>query len=955
MSAQMDPYAIKGIDRSGKSYPVSVRVPRSWTSNFIGPNGALGAAPINDECFQAIELLPSAICDLEYFTIAEATESLPGVLCNGVADPDAGDIWFRFTATAASHSIRVQGGVGIDPVIDLRSGACEGSSIACADETAIDGTEQIDALGLIVGQTYLIRVYDFFTPGEFDDPTIAICITGPTTTTVNDECTQAIELIPSATCDPQTFSIAEATQSLPPISCNGTTAAQADDVWFRFVATASSHSIFVQSSPSIDMVIDLRSGACEGASIACADLTNFDGQEQVDATGLTVGATYFVRVYDWFELSPSDDPEFTICITGLSSVPANDACASLTLEQLTVGSSLFFTGTTVGSTTAGDAVTSSVLDDGVPKVWYAFNVGTCANVQVSLCGTDPEFDAIYLRLARQCPANTLVSGALDAEGCADGNLVVNYNALEPGTYYVPVGRFGLGSTGAFDLTITATACGSGATNDECTSAIELFQTQSCEPSTFTSQDATESLPAITCNDFTGDANDDVWFSFIPTSPIAVIDVLGSSGYDAVVQLFTSGDCSGSTSYICSDDSLAGETERIYYGSFVVGQTYFLRVYDYSAGPPATPTFDICIHFGGDPPANDDCADVLPVVVQVGETITFNGTTVGAVPPEGSTEPYVYHAFTLLTCADVSWDLCGTDPMFNTLPLSLVDCPALEELSVGMADYTVCDGDIWGVDHLSLPAGTYFIPIPVDGGNYGDYTINLTANQCTVVATNDACDEAIVLPINTTCETISATTIGATQSAPPITCNGFTGSSNDDVWFTFQATSPNATIAVAGEANFDAVVELIGVGCEIPISLACADATIAGGNEGLVVNNLVPGTNYWVRVYHYWTEAPLGGFEICIVGDISTGIENGPSWSMSGGWNGAPFTIQWSMDPAPVLLEMLDMTGRSIWSGRYNMQTGPNTMEPLPASVASGNYLLLIDAGQGRSGQRFFLE
>jgi hypothetical protein len=676
VSARIAPFAIKGIDSSGKTDPVPVRAPRTWTSNTIGSKGALGAAPINDECFQAIELFPNATCDLEYFTIAEATQSLAGVLCNGAADIDAGDIWFRFTATAASLAIHVEGGLGIDPVIDLRSGACEGTSIACADETAIDGTEQIDALGLIVGQSYLIRVYDFFSPGEFDDPTIAICITS---------------------------------------------------------------------------------------------------------------------------------------------------------------------------------------------------------------------------LAAQPP------------------------------------------------------------NDDCVNAIELFQTSSCEPITFSSQGATQSLAGISCNGYTGNANDDVWFSFIPTSPIAVIDVLGSSGYDAVVQLFTSGDCSGSTSYICSDDSLAGETERIYYGSFAVGQTYFLRVYDYSGGPPATPTFDICIHFGGDPPANDDCADVLPVVVQVGETITFNGTTVGAVPPEGSTEPYVYHAFTLLTCADVSWDLCGTDPMFNTLPLSLVDCPALEELSVGMADYTVCDGDIWGVDHLALPAGTYYIPIPVDGGNYGDYTINLTANQCTVVATNDACDQAIVLPINTTCETISATTIGATQSAPPITCNGNTGSSNDDVWFTFQATSPNATIAVAGEANFDAVVELIGVGCEIPISLACADATIAGGNEGLVVNNLVPGTNYWVRIYHYWTEAPLGGFEICIVGDISTGIENGPSWSMSGGWNGSPFTIQWSMDPAPVQIEVLDMTGRSIWSGLYNMQTGPNTMEPLSASVASGNYLLLIDAGQGRSGQRFFLE
>lgn len=630
---------------------------------------------------------------------------------------------------------------------------------------------------------------------------------------INDECTEAIELTPGLTCIPQVFSVLDATESVAPILCNNTTALDAQDVWFRFVATSTAHSVMVQSGPGNDMVVDLRSGSCNGAPIECADLTSFNGFEQIDATDLTIGGTYYIRIYDWFDTQGPEDAEFSICITGLAEIPAND---------------------------------------------------------------------------------------------------------------------------------------------ECENAIELFQTQSCEPTTFTSQGATQSLASFSCNGFTGNANDDVWFSFTPTSPIAVIDVHGSPGYDAVVQLFTAGGCDDTGSYICSDDSVAGELERIYYGEFEVGLTYYMRVYDYAAGPPAGP-FDICIHLGGDPPPNNDCADVIPAPVQVGETITFNGTTVGAMPADGSTVPYVYHAFTLSTCADVSWDLCGTDPMFNTLPLSLVNCPALEELAVGVADYTVCDGDIWGVDHLALEAGTYYIPIPVDGGNYGEYTINLTANQCTVVATNDECEQAIVLPINTTCEPVAATTLGATQSAPPITCNGFTGSSNDDVWFTFQATSPNVTIAVAGEANFDAVVELIGVGCNIPVSLACVDATIAGGNEGLVVNDLVPGLTYWVRVYHYWSDVPLGGFEICLVGDISTGMDGSPSWTLSGGANGSPGTVHWSLDPGPAQLDVLDMMGRRIWTGRMNLQPGPNTLEALPAWIASGNYLLMIGTEEGRSGQRFFVE
>src|SRR5262245_3723564 len=68
-----------------------------------------------------------------------------------------------------------------------------------------------------------------------------------------------------------------------------------------------------------------------------------------------------------------------------------------------------------------------------------------------------------------------------------------------------------------------------------------------------------------------------------------------------------------------------------------------------------------------------------------------------------------------------------------------------------------------------------------------------------------CVSAITLGVNTTCVPTTGDVAGATQSMPALTCNGFTGTANDDVWYTFTATTPTAYIEVTGSASFDAVV------------------------------------------------------------------------------------------------------------------------------------------------------
>ncbi len=114
----------------------------------------------------------------------------------------------------------------------------------------------------------------------------------------NDFCGNAATLTPfgSACTNSVTGDVAGATQSMTPILCNSNTSTNANDVWYKFVATATAHTITVVGSTSLDPVVEMLSAAC-GTSMSCADVTATGGTETISATGLTVGTTYFLRVY----------------------------------------------------------------------------------------------------------------------------------------------------------------------------------------------------------------------------------------------------------------------------------------------------------------------------------------------------------------------------------------------------------------------------------------------------------------------------------------------------------------------------------------------------------------------------------------------------------------------------------------------------------------------------------
>ena len=260
-------------------------------------------APSNDDCAGAISLTPGQTCMPTTGTTVEATQSLPAIVCTTADD----DVWYQFTATSANHTVTVVGDANFDAVIDVRSGSCNGTNIACADFT-FRGTETVALSGLTVGTTYLVRVYGFGSATSTNG-TFNICVT--TQAAGNDNCAGATPLTPGRTCSPIAGNTVGATQSLPPGACGDFSPTQANDVWYQFIAAAPTQVVTVDGAINMDAVVEVRSGSCNGTFITCRDATLSGATETITLTGLQTGATYLIRVYDFF----ASGGDFTICVT----------------------------------------------------------------------------------------------------------------------------------------------------------------------------------------------------------------------------------------------------------------------------------------------------------------------------------------------------------------------------------------------------------------------------------------------------------------------------------------------------------------------------------------------------------------------------------------------------------------------------------------------------------------
>jgi hypothetical protein len=94
-------------------------------------------------------------------------------------------------------------------------------------------------------------------------------------------------------CGATTYNLGASTSAQTPAPTSGT---MANDVWFHFVAVSEVAKIKVCSPTTFDAAVEVWNSTATGAAIAAGNVAGSGGKEWVCASGLTIGATYKVRV-----------------------------------------------------------------------------------------------------------------------------------------------------------------------------------------------------------------------------------------------------------------------------------------------------------------------------------------------------------------------------------------------------------------------------------------------------------------------------------------------------------------------------------------------------------------------------------------------------------------------------------------------------------------------------------
>jgi hypothetical protein len=713
------------------------------------------------------------------------------------------------------------------------------------------------ATGLLPATNYYFHILTVCTGGN--SSWVTIPFTTYSSPPANDNCSGSVSLTvnPGTACTASTNgTLAGATDSGLAAQNNYGTAD--DDVWFSFVATSTTSGVELSdvTGEPTDLVLEVFSGSC-GTLTSIS--TSEDGATVF--TGLTVGDTYYVRVYSFGE-EPGSMTNFTLCVTTQPSPPSNDNCANA--FQLTTGAA--FNDDAVTGTTVAAITDTSISDDYCQgnredDVWYTATVPASGNLTIETAEVSGSnlHDTVLLAFTGTC-------GNLDNVDCDDDDGAGNFSKIQlteqtPGsTIYIAVYRYSSNDDGQFKVSAYDPTPVVAPANDNCSGAIALTvnPTPECADTTAgTLAGATNSN--VGDDDTIGTPNDDVWFGFEATATSQIISIGNVSGEptDIVNEVF-SGDCGALTSIYANDDNTG------IVSGLTVGDVYYIRVYSYGTQPGATTTFTVCVSTPAPAPANDDCSGAIELTVNPTNecTTTTEGTLAGATDSDvdvsdflGTADDDVWFSFVAMSTSQVVsvGDVTGNpDDLVNEVFSG--DCGELTSIYAN-------DDNSGLVSGLTV-GNTYYVRVY----SYTSNSISSTNFTVCVAApptppANDDCSGAIVLTVNPTDEcatTTAGTLVGATDSG--VNNDDTEGYPDDDVWFSFVAGSTSQIVSiddVAGDPDF-LVNEVFSGECGELTSIYSSD------NDSGIVSGLTVGNTYYVRVYSY-TDNSLSTttFNVCV--------------------------------------------------------------------------------------------
>lgn len=557
------------------------------------------------------------------------------------------------------------------------------------------------------------------------------------------------------------------------------------------------------------------------------------------AYGLSMITEYDYRVQSL--CSSGDSSYFSVAhsFKTLGPPPANDNCDNAELLNINLDNSC--TNTVSGTTL--DATRSMVgcVGDSNDDVWYEF-VATQSKHEIQISNvTAVVGNSIKLVLEFfEGDCNSLTSLL-----CSQENINTIEGLSAGNTYFFRIYSLYNTSRQTFDLCVKTPPI--GPINDNCENAIvtPVNNDQNCTQFVSgTTLGSTESMPGCF-----GDADDDVWFSFVATSikhSFELFNVIPVEGSNAnMVHEIFSGTCSNLTSLKCSDPNTSAVT------GLNIGETYYVRVY--SRYNCCRQTFDFCIKTPPQPPSNDACNGATQITIGGNGTCPGNkitcsttlatNTDYGACDNSG-VDPDLWYKFTVPINGDYFFSSITGNPGIS---LYSGECGNLTEI--------FCTNNTDGTISGLVIGETYYARIYTD---YPEANVEFCIEKDPSAPTipNDLCSGALKLTIGEYGSCPANQIICSTSGASNTDYSECDGGGNDpDLWFWFIAPQN-------GDYNFSSITGDPGITlytgeCNSLVEIDCSN------NESTKLEDLFEGETYYVRIY---TDNPESTVEFCIEKD-----------------------------------------------------------------------------------------